>query len=178
MTRLRHYDEAARYDITFYGQLAAARLGQTSLSLRTTASATGEARNEAVRVAEYLYGIGARDIALPLAIDIGRSEPAEAQVGALGDVLERNRDAWATLTVGKAATQRGMALDDTAFPTFGIPNFRPLPNSADLSVVYAIARQESEFEQRSLSTAGAKGSDADDLLDGQEHRRAGRRLLR
>ena len=152
-----HYAEAARYDITFYGQLAAARLGQTSLSLRTTAPATGEARNEAVRVTEYLYGIGARDIALPLAIDIGRSEPAEAQVGALGDVLERNRDAWATLTVGKAATQRGMALDDTAFPTFGIPNFRPLPNSADLSVVYAIARQESEFEQHSLSTAGAKG---------------------
>ena len=153
----RHYAEAARYDITFYGQLAAARLGQTSLSLRMTAPVTGDARNDAVRVTEYLYGLGARDIALPLAIDIGRSEAVEAQVGALGDVLERNRDAWATLTVGKAATQRGMALDDTAFPTFGIPNFRPLPNSADLSVVYAIARQESEFEQRSLSTAGAKG---------------------
>ena len=153
----RHYTEAARYDITFYGQLAAARLGQTSLALRTTAAAIGEARNDAVRVTEYLYGIGARDIALPLAIDIGRSEAAQAQVGALGDILERNRDAWATLTVGKAATQRGMALDDTAFPTFGIPTFRPLPNSADLSVVYAIARQESEFEQHSASTAGAKG---------------------
>ena len=154
---MAHYASAARYDITFYGQLATARLGQTSLSLRTTAPAAGEARNEAVRVTEYLYGIGARDIALPLAIDIGRSEPTEAQVGALSEILERNRDAWATLTVGKAATQRGMALDDTAFPTFGIPNFRPLPNSADLSVVYAIARQESEFEQHSLSTAGAKG---------------------
>jgi soluble lytic murein transglycosylase len=153
----RHYIDAAAYSITFYGQLAASRLGRTSIALRTVPAATAETRSEAVRVTEYLYGLGARDIALPLAIDIGRAETSEAQIGAVGDVLERNRDAWASLTVGKAATQRGMALDDTAFPTFGIPNFRPLPNSADLTVVYAIARQESEFDPRSSSSAGAKG---------------------
>ena len=152
----RRYDEAAQYSITFYGQLAAARLGRP-VTLHTVAPATGEARSEAVRVADYLYGLGEREIALPLALDIGRSEPSDAQVGALGEVLERSRDARTTLTVGKAATQRGLALDDTAFPTFGIPSFNPLPNSADLSVVYAIARQESEFDQRSLSSAGAKG---------------------
>ncbi len=153
----RRYDEASHYSITFYGQLAAARLGRNALALHTVAPASGEARSEAVRVADYLYGLGARDIALPLALDIGRSEPSEAQVGALGEVLERSRDARTTLMIGKAATQRGLALDDTAFPTFGIPSFNPLPNSADLSVVYAIARQESEFDPRSLSSAGAKG---------------------
>ena len=153
----RHYAEAARYSITFYGQLAAARLGQTALELHDTPSATGDARSDAVKVADYLYALGQRDIALPLALDIGKAEASDAQVGALGDVLERNRDARGTLMVGKAATQRGLAVDDAAFPTFGIPNFNPLPNSADLSVVYAIARQESEFDQHSLSSAGAKG---------------------
>ncbi len=153
----RRYAEAADTPITFYGQLAAARLGRPDLALRSVPAAAGEARSESVRVADVLYGLGLRDIALPLALDIGRAEPSEAQVGALGEVLERNRDAWATLSVGKAATQRGLARDDTAFPTFGIPNFNPLPNSADLSVVYAIARQESEFDPKSLSSAGAKG---------------------
>ena len=153
----KRYGEAASYPITFYGQIAAARLGRPTLALRSAPAAAGEARNDAVRVAEYLYGLGARDLAVPLALDVGRFEPSEAQVAALGDVLERNRDARTALMVGKAATQRGLALDDVAFPTFGIPSFNPLPRSADLSVVYAIARQESEFEQRSLSSAGAKG---------------------
>ena len=153
----RFFTEAATYSITFYGQAAAAKLGRSDLVLRTAAPLTGDARSEAVRVTEYLYGLGAREIALPLALDIGKEEKSDAQIEAVGEVLARNRDAWAALSVGKAATQRGLALDDTAFPTFGIPDFRPLPNSADLSVVYAIARQESEFDQRSSSSAGAKG---------------------
>ena len=138
----RHYAEAARYSITFYGQLASARLGQTTLELHEAPSTVGDARSDAVKVADYLYALGQRDVALPLALDIAKAEPSDAQVGALGDLLERNRDARGTLMVGKAATQRGLAVDDAAFPTFGIPSFNPLPNSADLSVVYAIARQK------------------------------------
>ncbi len=152
------YQAAAQYPISFYGQLAASRIGHAALALRVASPpAVGDARIQAVRVAEYLFAIGARDIALPLALDVSRNETSEAQVAAMGAVVERVRDAWATLAIGKTATQRGMALDETAFPTFGIPEYQPLGKSADLAVVYAIARQESEFEQRSLSTAGAKG---------------------
>lgn len=152
------YQAAARYPITFYGQLATTRIGQKDIALRASqARAIGDARSESVRVAEYLFAVGARDIALPLALDVARNEKSEAQVSAMGAVVERVRDAWATLAIGKTATQRGMALDETAFPTFGIPAFQPLGKSADLAVVYAIARQESEFEQRSLSSAGARG---------------------
>ncbi len=155
---LGFYGAAAQYSISFYGQLAAARIGRTAISLRSPpAAATGDQRCEAVRVAEYLFGLGERDIALPLALDVARYELSEAQVGAMATVVEQAHDAWATLAVGKAATQRGMALDETAFPTFGIPEFQPLHNSADLATVYAIARQESEFDPKSLSSAGAKG---------------------
>ena len=157
-TATRFYTAAAQYPITFYGQLAAAKIGRTEIALRSqTTAATGDQRSEAVRVAEYLFALGDRDIALPLALDVARNEPSEAQVGAMAAVVEKARDAWATLAVGKTATQRGMALDETAFPTFGIPEFQPLRNSADLAIVYAIARQESEFDQKSLSSAGAKG---------------------
>ena len=152
------YETAARCPICFYGQLASAKLGRQELSLRSPErAAIGDQRNEAVRVAEYLFGLGERELGLPLALDMGRYGPTEAQVGAMADVVANARDAWATLALGKAATQRGMALDATAFPTFGIPEFQPLRNSADLAIVYAIARQESEFDQKSLSSAGAKG---------------------
>ena len=48
-------------------------------------------------------------------------------------------------------------MDDLAFPTFGIPRFEPLSNSAPVSVVYSIARQESGFNPAATSNAGAKG---------------------
>ena len=154
----KFYDAASQFPIVFYGQLAAAKLGRFELALRSPApAASGEARGDAVRVAEYLFGLGERELALPLALDMARFDPSESQVGAMASVVANARDAWATLAVGKAATQRGMALDEVAFPTFGIPEFQPLRNSADLAIVYAIARQESEFDQRSLSSAGAKG---------------------
>ena len=62
-----------------------------------------------------------------------------------------------TLSVGKAAVQRGMALDHSAFPDFGVPGFQMLEGSAERSMVYAIARQESAFQHQAVSGAGARG---------------------
>ena len=152
------YDSAATQSISFYGQLASARLGRTRIDLRQpTAVAQGGDRHQAIRAVELLYALGERDLALPLAFEISKTETSDAQVAALAAVLTRADDARGTLLVGKYATQRGMSLDETAFPTFGIPDYQPLTNSADRAVVYAIARQESEFNPQSVSAAGAKG---------------------
>ncbi|MBE7201811.1 MAG: lytic transglycosylase domain-containing protein [Parafilimonas terrae] len=154
----KYYAIAAAQSISFYGQLAGDKIGRAAIDLRRPpAAATGDSRREAIRVIELLYDLGERDIAWPLAFEIAKTDPSDAQVAALGAVLARMNDARATLLVGKFATQRGVPVDETAFPTFGIPNYQPLTNSADRAVVYAIARQESEFDPRSVSSAGAKG---------------------
>ncbi|MDX7950757.1 lytic transglycosylase domain-containing protein [Lichenihabitans sp. Uapishka_5] len=154
----RFYAAAANQSISFYGQLASSRLGRDTLALRQPADvAVADDRREAIRAVEHLYALGERDIALSLAFDVARSEPLDSQVAALAAILVKAGDARGTLLVGKYATQRGLALDESAFPTFGIPGYQPLTNSADRAVVYAIARQESEFDQRSASAAGAKG---------------------
>ena len=154
----RFYAVAADQPISFYGQLAADRIGRSGLDLRqATQVATGNDRRDAIRVVEQLYGLGERDVALPLALQIAKTETSDGQLAALGAILTKANDARATLLVGKSATQRGLALDETAFPTFGVPGYQPLNNSADKAVVYAIARQESEFDPRSVSSAGAKG---------------------
>ena len=61
------------------------------------------------------------------------------------------------MEIGKQAMERGFALDESAFPTFGVPNFAPLANSADMAAVYSVTRQESEFAGGAASGAGAKG---------------------
>ena len=59
--------------------------------------------------------------------------------------------------VGKQAIERGFILDEIAFPNYGVPSFISLEKSADLALVYAVARQESEFDSKAASGAGAKG---------------------
>ncbi len=154
----RFYAAASSKPTTFYGQLAAARAGHGPLALRQPASvAQGPERREAIRCVELLFALGERELATSLAFATARSEPDEAQVAALAEVVEATQDARTTLVVGKTAAQRGMAIDEAAFPTFGVPGYQPLDRSADRPTVFAIARQESEFDPHSVSSAGAKG---------------------
>jgi soluble lytic murein transglycosylase len=152
------YAQAAAHVTTYYGQLARSKLSLTDLPLRQTRElATGDDRNLAIRVAEFLYALGESDFALPLVADAARRLTDEGQMNALGKVVETGRDARSALILGKLATQRGFALDNFAFPTFGVPFYLPVANSADKTIVYAIARQESAFAPTATSTAGAKG---------------------
>ena len=152
------YAKAARHPTQFYGQVAKARLGQSAFHVRPSPSpALGDSRAEAVRVLEQLQAAGLSETSAPLAYDLARNLLGEAQLGALADVVARSRNAAFMLQVGKIAAQRGIALDELAFPDFGVPDFVPLPGSADRALVYSIVRQESAFVSRAASGAGAKG---------------------
>ncbi|ACK49819.1 Lytic transglycosylase catalytic [Methylocella silvestris BL2] len=152
------YQRAAAHSASYYGQLARDKLGLKPALIRMPEQEVrGEARNESVKVLELLYAIGEKSLANPLAVEAARNLEDPAQVAALATVVARQRDANISLTVGKTASQRGVALDDLAFPAYGVPAYQPLRNSADPSIVYSIARQESAFNTTAVSTAGAKG---------------------
>jgi soluble lytic murein transglycosylase len=154
----RFFERAALHPIAYYGQLAAKRLGRAEVALRAPAIvARGDDRAEATRVVEWLYAAGLDDLATSLAEAAAGRWRDEAQIAALAEVVAAHADATTNVEFGKIATQRGFAVDAAAFPTFGVPSFAPLPHSADLASVYAVARQESEFAWRSVSGAGAKG---------------------
>lgn len=154
----RLYALAAQHSSAYYGQLARARLGYADQPVRRAARvAEGDERLEPIRVVELFEAIGEKDLAFRLTVDLARTLDDDAQVAALGRILIRSRDARATLVLGKLASYRGVALDDLAFPTFGVPDFKALERSAAKPVVYAIARQESAFRADVTSHAGAKG---------------------
>ena len=154
----RFYEKAAGQPIAYYGQLALARLGRGKLAMRQPANiARGDDRAMAIRVVELLGALEQKDLATPLALESARTLEDESQLGALGAVATSARDARMTLMVGKLGGQRGFLLDETAFPTFGVPAYDPLPRSASPALVYSIARQESSFDPKAQSGAGAKG---------------------
>lgn len=152
------YTQAAEHSSAYYGQLARARLGLEEQPVRKARhAAEGDARLPAIRAIEVFEAIGEKELAFRLTVDLARTLEDETQIAALGHILARAKDARGALMVGKLASQRGIALDDIAFPLFGVPEFEALARAAEKPLVFAIARQESAFQHDVVSHAGAKG---------------------
>ena len=158
------YARAAAQPVAYYGQLARARLGRPDLPLRPPAAidAGERARIEArvpFRAVRIANALGLKEFALPLYIELGAKLAGAAELDALGDLALEGRDPRALVAVGKAALQRGFALDLHAYPTIGIPAFEAsaavIP--VERAMVFAIARQESQFDPKAQSGAGARG---------------------
>ena len=153
-----YYTQAAEHSSAYYGQVARARLGLEEQPVRKAhKAAEGDARLPAVRAIEVFEAIGEKELAFRLTIDLARTLEDETQIAALGHILARAKDARGALMVGKLASYRGIALDDVAFPIFGVPEFEELARAAEKPLVFAIARQESAFQHDVVSHAGAKG---------------------
>ncbi|MEA2995726.1 MAG: soluble lytic murein transglycosylase, partial [Alphaproteobacteria bacterium] len=152
-----HYETAARYPTAYYGQLARTKLGLGEVELQPPPQPARGDGIEILHAAELLYAIGERELVLSFVTDLADRSDAVAELAALGDIATRNDDARAVLLIGKTALARGLPLDVYAFPNIGVPHYSPIGPSIDRSLVYSIARTESEFNQRDVSPAKAVG---------------------
>jgi soluble lytic murein transglycosylase len=157
-----HYEAAARYSTAYYGQIARARLGHKELVLRPLPEPNADrheaaARREVVRAVELLYAIDERDLIAGGLADLGERSDDALMLAAIGEVAARHHDARAMVLLGKSALGHGLPLDRYAFPTIGIPEYRSIGPAIEPAVVYAIARQESTFNPKTVSSARAMG---------------------
>ncbi|MGQ3353791.1 MAG: lytic transglycosylase domain-containing protein, partial [Phreatobacter sp.] len=104
-----------------------------------------------------LYRLDERDMARAILADLGMRASDHGTLNAAAEVAARARDARGVVTLGKLANNRGLPFDLHAFPTHGIPSYAHVGPEVDRAVVYAIARQESTFDHRAVSHAGARG---------------------
>ena len=152
------YVRAAQERSVYYGQLAREKLGAPFEPFTANiAPARGDARGLTTRAAEQLYAAGESELANALIAETARATTDGPQLAALAELAIRQSDARASTIIGKQALQRGLPLEQAAFPLNGIPAYEAATLSAPLPVVLAIARQESMFHPRALSQAGAKG---------------------
>jgi len=153
------YEKAANYAITYYGQLARAKLGLPEIQLRSVEGGgrSGSEPLVVTRAVKRLYEAGLRDIASVLCADLAASLTDTAQLDSLAQAVAENGDARTLLAIGKTAVQRGFPLDPHAFPTLGVPAFEPVSDRVEKAMVFAITRQESAFDPSAQSTAGARG---------------------
>ncbi|MEW6640003.1 MAG: transglycosylase SLT domain-containing protein [Pseudomonadota bacterium] len=152
------YQSAAAQSTSYYGQLARAKLGLPQLGLREAPSRPrGADRLEIVRAVELLYALDEGEIAVPILAEMGERADDPEALAALCELTQRNEDARGMLLVGKAALNRGLPFDHYAYPVSGIPRYKTIGPEVERSVVFAIARQESAFNQKVVSSANAMG---------------------
>jgi soluble lytic murein transglycosylase len=153
----KRYEAAARHTTVYYGQIARAKLGLPDLPLRAPPARPPGAMPDVVRAAEFLYAADERDLANAMLADLGeRSDDINVLAG-IGEAAARAGDARGMLLLGKAAVGRGHPFDYYAHPTVGLPGYSPIGPAIDASIAYSIARTESHFSQRVVSTAQAVG---------------------
>lgn len=162
------YRRASAYPSTFYGQLAAQKSGVRLAALvplraRVTEGARERLRRrDAAAVAQALCRLdgGEADAALPFFRHLGHEaadDPDELRaVAELG--TECNRPDLVVIAA-KAAAKEGAEPDaHTAFPVPAVRGFRAEDRSLpEPALRIAIARQESQFDHRVGSPAGALG---------------------
>jgi soluble lytic murein transglycosylase len=156
------YEMAAQHTATYYGQLARARLGLTDLGLRGPPKFTPQERSvlsnlEVVRAAEMLYALNERDMLASIFAELGESANDVAGMAVLAELAGKHDDGRAMLLLGKGALGRGLPLDYYAYPVIGLPHYKPIAPPIDPAVAYSIARQESHFNQKVVSSAHAMG---------------------
>jgi len=153
-----YYDAAARFPTAYYGQLARARLDLDEVVLRPAPEPPADLRGlELARVFEILYAIDARDVVASMAGDLADRTNDPAALALLAEIARHHGDARVTLLIGKGALGRGFALEQYAFPDFGVPDFQQIGPQVDRYVIYSIVRQESAFNPRVVSGANAYG---------------------
>jgi soluble lytic murein transglycosylase len=150
------YEAAGRHSTHYYGQLARAKLGLGTLPIRRPQDTTPSSGAFA-RALNMLYRLDERDMARAILAELGLRASDQGTLYAAAEVAARSGDARGVTTLGRLANNRGLPFDTHAFPTMGIPSYAHAGPPVDRSVVFAIARQESTFDARAMSHAGARG---------------------
>jgi soluble lytic murein transglycosylase len=156
------YSLAARHHLVFYGQLARSKLNMRELPFRPMPQISDAERNQfnanpVSRALKLLYEADIDDLVIPVHIDLIDRTPTGATAALLAEIASAHKDARALVIIGKQGLDRGLPVDTIAFPTSGIPNYDHKGPQIEKALVYAISRQESEFQPYVVSPANAYG---------------------
>ena len=153
-------NKAAKYDKTYYGQLARTELGLKPVILRPMPAWRNDVaifeQRELVRAVRLLAKNNQGVLAEPLVKRLSYSLQNGGEF-VLAARLAQSVDAHnVAISIANLANRRGFALDLFDYPMDGIPKSYKLAD-VDRAAVYAIARQESRFDIDAVSRSGALG---------------------
>jgi soluble lytic murein transglycosylase len=154
------YAQAARHQTTFYGQLAAARAGQTKIVLGHDPVVTPAARaafeaNDAVAAARLLARIGNHEGFRTFVTGLSESLPDAVSEAQLVDLAAEQGEQELAMRVVRNAAKRGFILPERGYPIRMPPT--DVSGAPETAFILGIVRQESSFDPMARSGTGALG---------------------
>jgi soluble lytic murein transglycosylase len=152
--------KASEFPATFYGQLAASRIGvaiHPQQRYRPLADILSlmNARPE-MQAIDLMLQCGQDGRARRLYLALARTLESPTELQALADSALSAQGPALALAIGKAALNQGHDPGMAAFPLGAIPDSADI-SGAGKALAYAIARQESAFNPKAVSPADARG---------------------
>jgi soluble lytic murein transglycosylase len=153
------YGTAAQFQDYFYGQLASDKLGKLIMAPDMTPPKINEVElavfnsKEPVRAARLLGQLGEREAQTQFISLLAQRATTIEEKRIAADLAHSIDRLDLGVRIGKLSRAKGLSLGYAAYPRFPLP-----PEINRLwSFVHAISRQESLFDARALSRAGARG---------------------
>ncbi len=161
----RHYGESAKVRDTFHGLLSRRRTSPDDRSIELPPARLPDAReterflaNGTVRAFHlgFTHGLDRRHV-LAFYRALGQTLESEGELALMAQFASLLRDGQGEVRIGKYAVARGFNLYEFAYPLQHLPKYDPLRDPVEEAMLFAIARQESEFNTDIVSRAGARG---------------------
>ncbi len=154
------YSAAAQYKFTYYGQLAADRIGDRVLDLGPAPEASLaelEAFNSrpVIQALRLLAEAGEKKDVREFATHLGATLTSPVELELLAAIARAEDLPEIGVRIGKAGLQRGIVAPGAAYPVLLYPLSRK--PQVEEAYILAITRQESEFNPRAISRVGARG---------------------
>lgn len=158
-----HFESGAAHWTTFYGQLARSALGWGSLDelpeLEFTVRHDVLARvdnDELMQAAKLLHRADRAKISRSFVVALAEHLETREERTAIALLGRSIGGPHIAVRVGRFANQEGTEIGRPAYPD-EVPDYKALRPAVEPELIYALIRQESEFNPRAVSPAGARG---------------------
>jgi soluble lytic murein transglycosylase len=153
------YETGARYPTVFYGQLCLAKIGRHHEIVTTTPPLDAQARaaferDPRIQIARLMKQAGNNAVAGDFIRAYVDSADNAAQFHLAAALTTEWNQLSDTVAIAKKAQTKGIVMADHAFPTMlqSVKNI-----DGEWALIHAIIRQESAFDPKAVSSAGARG---------------------
>ena len=153
------YERAAQDSTTFYGQLAMARLSSEpvlSLGLDMPDPDQRLDNDDRVRAMNALVDLDRSALLRVFALHLANEDRSPGRMRYLADFMSGADDRTLALRIAKLASYSGVMLLPYLDPLVDIPQ-AARRDGVEPALVLGLTRQESEFDARAVSRAGARG---------------------
>jgi soluble lytic murein transglycosylase len=158
------YRTAAQHPTTYYGQLAAIRLGAGSeLPLppdpHPSADEVALFRDqELVRAVRMLTEFGQRNRLPPFILSLAEQSDSAGWKALVASLAEEQGRPDLSIAIAKRAIRQGRPLIKNGYPSVAVPEIdHTVGQAAEVPLILAMVRQESAFHFEAVSRAGARG---------------------